>query len=328
MKIGIVGNGGIVQQALRSLKDAEIDTPALWCRNEAKGKPVCDAFGIPELYTDYDEFLKDQSYDTVYIGLVNSLHYEYAKKALEAGKNAIVEKPFTVNYSQARDLVDTANEKGVYVFEAIMSRYTKNYDGIIPALDEIGDVRLVLCNYAQYSRRYNTYLEGKVLPAFDPNLAGGALYDINVYCIHFVTGLFGKPRFAYYSAVKGFNGIDTSGTFLMDYGDFKAVCNGAKDSSSKSFSIIQGSKGYIEIPNRPGFVKDVTLHKNNEIRIIDAERLDDPMRLEFERIQDAITNRDDAKVYNWMNITLNVMYELQEARNDIGLVFPGDETQE
>lgn len=324
MKIGIVGNGGIVQQALVSLKNINIEVNALWCRNEQKGKILCDEFSIANQYIDYDLFLKDESYDTIYIGLSNSLHYEYAKQALINKKNVIVEKPFTSNYAQAKELVDLAQANKLYLFEAIMSRYTENYDAIVSNLDEIGDIKLVMCNYAQYSRRYDAYLKGEVLPAFDPKMAGGALYDINVYCVHFVVGLFGKPINSHYSAVLGFNGIDTSGTLLMDYGNFKAICSGAKDSSSKNFMIIQGTRGFIEIPNRPGFIYDVTLHTKETQRIIDVEKIEDPMGLEFTRIQDVIDKKDTAKMLNWLNQSLNVAYILEEGRKDISLNFPGD----
>ena len=104
MKIGIVGNGGIVQQALHCLQEEKIEMTALWCRNGEKGKPLCDQYQL-KLYTDYEAFLKDDSYDTVYIGLINSLHYEYAMKAVEAKKNVIVEKPFTSRYAEAVDLI-------------------------------------------------------------------------------------------------------------------------------------------------------------------------------------------------------------------------------
>jgi len=328
MKLGIVGNGMIVKGALSSLSCTDIEVRALWCRNEEKGKPLQEEYGFEKLYSDYDAFLADESFDTVYIGLPNGLHYEYAKKALEAGKHVIVEKPFTGCYAEASELFGIAEEKGLFLFEAIMSRYSKNYEEIVKHLDEIGDLKLIRCNYSQYSSRYDAYLEGKVLPAFDPEAAGGALYDINVYNVHFVTGLFGKPKFSYYMANTGFNGIDTSGILLMDYGMFKAVCVGAKDSASESGIVLQGTKGRIEIPNRPGIVKDVTVVKDDGNTVIDVQVMDDPMRIEFERINDVIDRGDCAAARLWMNSTLNAMYVLEEARADIGLVFPCDEVEE
>ena len=149
MKLGIVGNGGIVKTALNVLKDTDIIVSSLWCRNAEKGKPLVEEYDIPSLYTDYDVFLKDDSFDTVYIGLINSLHYEYAKKAILAHKHVIVEKPFTSTYEQAQELYELTRKNNVFVFEAIMSRYSKNYQNIQSVVSRIGEIKLDQCNYSQ-----------------------------------------------------------------------------------------------------------------------------------------------------------------------------------
>ncbi len=314
MKIGIVGNGGIVLSALNSLRGCGIPYTALWCRNAEKGKPLCEEYDIENLYTDYDAFLKDDSYDTVYIGLINSLHYQYSKQALLAGKHVICEKPLTGTYEEAADLVRTAKEQGVFLFEAIMLRYSPNYEKIAESLPEIGDIKLVISNYSQYSRRFDDYQNGKVLPAFDPKLYGGALYDINVYNIHTVTGLFGKPESFEYYANRGFNGVDTSGVLMMDYGTFKAVCTGAKDSESDSFTMIQGTKGYIKVPGRPGIVKNVvlSLHEGKTVSL-DVSEETDPMGTEFLRMEKVMNENDRKTAEEWLAKSLFTMEILAEA---------------
>ena len=122
MKLGIVGNGMIVKTVLNELKDTDIEATALWCRSEERGRPVAAEFGIEKVYTDYDAFLKNDSYDFVYIGLANSAHYEYTLQAIRAGRNVILEKPFTSTYEEARQLVEEAKERGVILFEAMLSR--------------------------------------------------------------------------------------------------------------------------------------------------------------------------------------------------------------
>ena len=72
-----------------------------------------------EVYTDYEELLEKTEADTVYIGLINSAHYPYAKQALLAGKNVILEKPFTGFYEETKDLEKIANDKKLFIFEAI-----------------------------------------------------------------------------------------------------------------------------------------------------------------------------------------------------------------
>ena len=98
MKLGIAGTGKIVEDALYAIRPvAQIELTAIFARphSREKGEAFAKEYGIPSVYTDYDEMLGDANVDTVYIGLVNTVHYEYAKRALLAGKSVIVEKPFT-----------------------------------------------------------------------------------------------------------------------------------------------------------------------------------------------------------------------------------------
>lgn len=325
MKIGVIGNGKIVQIAMQVMRMCNIEITALWCRNAERGKPLCDEFKCT-LYTDYDAFLKDPSFDTVYVGLINSLHYEYTKKALSAKKHCIVEKPFTTTYREAEELYEQAKNNNVYLFEAIMSRYSRNYEAIRRHLSDVGNIRMVRGSYCQYSSRYNDYKQGKVLPAFDPALSGGSLYDINVYNIHFAAGLFGMPQRVRYSALKGFNGVDTSGTAVLDYDGFISVCMGAKDCNAPSGTVIQGDLGYIEIPGRPGFVHNVTLHLNDGTEtVLDEAEETNPMAVEFLRIAEVLDAEDQETADQWMRSTLDVMKILTEARKDANIFFACDE---
>ena len=325
IRVGIVGNGGIVQQALECFREAGINCSALWCRNAEKGKPVAEKAGIKKVYTDYAEFLEDEDFDTVYIGLVNSMHYEYSLQALQAGKNVICEKPFTSTTEEMHTLRLVAQDRKLFLFEAIMSRYSQNYEAVRDHLKEIGDIKLITANYSQYSRRYDSYLQGTVLPAFDPALSGGALYDINVYNIHFVAGLFGRPEHVQYIANKGYNGIDTSGVVILDYGKFKAVCVGAKDCAASPHISIQGTKGVIETFSRPGIVRGMKIRiYGEEEKTLDVKDEGNPMANEFRIMSRVISNDDYDRTYEWLNASLTVMHILEDARKSAGIEFAAD----
>lgn len=328
MKIGILGSGMIVASALDAINSMKnVECMALWHREvDSEGATsLQNQYNIPKLYTDIDEFLKDDSFDVVYVGLINSLHYEYTKKAIEANKNVICEKPFTPTYRHGKALVELAKEKNLFLFEAIMLRYADNYEEIARHLNELGEITLIQCNYSQYSSRFDKYLKGIVLPAFSPELSGGSLYDINLYCIQFTIGLFGKPEKVHYMANIGHNGIDTSGILCMDYGKYKAICVGAKDSDSPARCTIQGHKGYIDMLSLPGKVEHVNLHlKGQEPRCIDIKDLGNPMLNEFNKIDQIINNKDYDRCYQYMDITLDVMKVLEDARMDAGIHFNAD----
>ena len=166
MKVGIVGNGMIVPIAIEAMLRAEIKVTALWCRNEAKGKPIVEKYQIQNQYTDYQAFLDDDSFDTVYIGLTNALHYQYAKDAILAGKHVIVEKPFTISTAEAKELHTLALEHECMLFEAILSRYSKNYEHLKDELQKIGKIKLIQANFSKYSSRYDEFRKGVITPTF------------------------------------------------------------------------------------------------------------------------------------------------------------------
>ena len=82
---------------------------------------------INKVYTDYDLLLSDDEVEFVYIGIVNSAHYEYGRKALLANKHVIMEKPFTASLAEAEDLQRLALERKLYIFEAVTPFYTHNF---------------------------------------------------------------------------------------------------------------------------------------------------------------------------------------------------------
>lgn len=248
MKIGIVGNGMIVNMFLQdgvSVSGAEFSALCVRPQSLEKGRLVAKKFQIPSVETDYETFLKKDSFDVIYLGISNAVHYEYAKKALEAGKHVIVEKPFTICAEEANALAALAKEKKLFLWEAFVIPYLPSYAVAKKTLNRVGNVKMIQCNYSQYSSRYDRYLNGEILPAFDPALAGGALFDLNIYNLHFIIGLFGMPKAAHYYPTLGYNGIDTSGIAILEYEGFQAVCCAAKDSSSPCFFTIQGEAGTL-----------------------------------------------------------------------------------
>lgn len=242
MNLGIAGNGKIVREFLsvvNQIDDLKVQAICGRPGSADRTKELANRYRIPATYNNYNDFLRDKSFDTVYIAVTNELHYEYAKKALKLGKNCIVEKPFTLTYDQARELFRIANSKDCYIFEAITSIFSKAYSEIQKQLPNLGPIRLVEANYSQYSSRYDDFKEEIIRPAFDVEKGGGALNDLNIYNLHIVIGLFGKPLSAqYFGNIQ--NGVDTSGVAILRYPGFICALMAAKDSFNDSYFNIQG----------------------------------------------------------------------------------------
>ncbi|MDT2759161.1 Gfo/Idh/MocA family protein [Enterococcus xiangfangensis] len=324
MKLAIFGSGKIVQEFLPLIKDLpEIQVKAILGtkRSQEKTEKLQATYGIEAAYTDIDECLKSTDFDTVYVAVPNHLHYAFAKKALAAGKHVICEKPFTLKYAELLELERLALEKELALVEAITNQYLANYQGIKEASQNIGQLKIIECNYSQYSSRYDAFKAGTVLPAFDPKKGGGALMDINIYNIHLVVGLLGKPqRVQYFANVE--RAIDTSGMLILDYGDVKAVCIGAKDSAATIRSTIQGNEGSVVVNGPTNTLESYTIESlAGEQETFDNKRHPHRMYDEFKQFSQVIKNKDLTFVKQQLEHSKIVMEIVETALADAGIVL-------
>ena len=263
MNLSIIGTGKIVHEVLPVIADTEgISIRSIWAREHslAKAQALAKEFNIPLATTDYASVLTDPQVDTVYIALINSVHYSYALQAIQAGKHVILEKPACLCYRELQHLATEARQRGLMLFEAVTLLHLPAFHLLCTELlPQLGTLCHVECNYSQRSTRLDAYLRGNVLPAFDPETGGGALMDINIYNLHFVLALLGQPLSVHYYCHRGYNGIDLSGTAVLEYGEQFALCTGAKDTDAPSFGLLQGDNGWLRIDGPVSTMSAITL---------------------------------------------------------------------
>jgi predicted dehydrogenase len=325
MKLGIIGTGKIVQEFLPWLAQFSGTELCAICstpRSESLAEKLCEQYGIPQHFINFNAML--EVVDTVYIAVPNAQHVLYIRMALNAGRNVIVEKPMTATAAEAEEMAALAREKGVFLFEAVTTQYLENYAKIRELLPRVGTVKLVQCNYSQYSSRYDAFCAGQVLPAFDPACAGGALMDLNLYNVSYVVGLFGEPKKVNYAANIE-RDIDTSGVLTLDYEGFKAVCIAAKDCAAPTRYVIQGTKGYILQKTSANICGALTFHANDgseEHFNLNGKRPREAA--EFETFARAINAGDQDLCNRMLDTSLAVSRVLTAARKSAGIVFPAD----
>lgn len=317
MNLGIVGAGMIVKDFLSFTHELpEIKLEAIVARNIENLKNLQNIYNIKQIYTDLDECLSSPSIDTIYVAVPNNLHYLVAKKALEAGKNVICEKPFTLNYHETVELFELAESKNLILIEAITNQYLPNYLEIKENLSQIGNIRLVECNFSQLSSRYEAFKKGIIAPVFDKNQGGGVLGDLNIYNIHFVVGLFGAPKNSeYYPNIV--REVDTSGILILEYDEFKVVCIAAKDTYNNSYANIQGDKGLIKVIGTLNEVPNYII-KNNEVEMkVNKNIHKHRMYSEFKKFIDVIDNKDFDFMQKQKEHSLAVMEIFDKSRKQI-----------
>ncbi|MDK2866724.1 MAG: scyllo-inositol 2-dehydrogenase [Clostridiales bacterium] len=264
MKLAVVGTGSIVDTFIQATEGVDrIAVTTVYSRDFERGKAIAKRYGIHKVETNFDALMADKAVDTLYLALPNSLHYDFALKALAAGKHVIVEKPFTGTLEQAEHLFEMADAHDKMVAEAMSVPFQPVFTKVKALLPKLGTIKLVQAQYSQRSSRYDRFVAGELPNIFNPKFEGGALMDLNVYNLGFITRLFGMPNEGSYYANRAENGVDTSGIAVLKYNGFTATAIAAKDSEGESFAIIQGDEGYLKIEGPVSVCRKVT-HFNSK----------------------------------------------------------------
>ena len=324
MKLGILGTGKIVQELMQVYDRLEVEETYLLTteKSRMKGELLAQKHGFSGVFTDYLQLL-NSPIDTVYIALPNHLHYSYAKAALEHGKDVILEKPATDNLRQLEELLTMARERGRILIEAVTVHQLPAFEKLKEAVAAMGKPRLAVLNYSQYSSRYDDFKRGVIHPVFDPEKAGGALYDLNMYNLHAALGLFGKPKSIRYRANVE-KGIDLSGILTLDYDDLQVVCLGAKDCQGENVSVLQSEAGVIRISEPMSRMTAFqVLPRNGSPETVDCGA-ENRMYTEFKSLLALMKDPKKEKLAYLQQLSLDAMAIMEEARHQVGIKFPGD----
>ncbi len=327
MNIATIGTGSIVDAILAAINELEdVTCIAMYSRKRETAQELAGKYGVSTIYTDLKSLFLDTKVDLIYIASPNNMHYEQAYQALQHGKHVVCEKPFTSTLQEAETLSALAKEKNLLLFEAISNIHLPNTKVIQEQLPKLGPIKLIQCNYSQYSRKYNDLLAGETPNVFNPQFSGGALMDINIYNLHLVMNLFGSPNAVSYSANQHANGIDTSGVVMLKYPEFIAECVGAKDSNSMNFVLIQGEKGYLQVDGGANGCRKIKLQIGNEpAEEYNAQTKSNWLYYEWEAFRDIHASGDYKRCYELLEHSESVMSVLMRARKDAGIVFAADQ---
>lgn len=247
LKIGMIGTNFISDdfcEAAAQVPGAELF--AVYSRKQETGDAFAAKHNIPRVYTDYDEFL-DSGLDAVYVASPNFAHCSQTLKALAHKKHVLCEKVMAVNEQEVRSMIDCARQNNVVLLEAMRPDFDPAYDLIEQNLPRIGKLRRATFEFCQYSSRYDSFREGIIQNAFNPELGNAAVMDIGVYCIHSLVRLFGAPKNVKAFSTKLSNGFDGSGIVLLEYEDMTAEAVYSKIAVSVNPSVLQGEDGSIMI---------------------------------------------------------------------------------
>ena len=323
MKIGILGAGGIANKVAPALVALpEITCYAVASRSVEKAEAFAKTYGFEKVYDSYEAMLQDPEVELVYVATPHSHHFDHMMLCLEHGKHVICEKAFTMNARQAREVCAAAAEKGLFVAEAIWTRYMPSRNMIQDVLDSgiIGKPNTLTANLS--------YVIADKTRIYDPALAGGALLDIGVYGLNFALMHFGSDIERMESSVaKMETGVDGMETNTLFYRDGRmAVLTHSVYCRSDRMGIIHGDKGYliVENINNPQSIQVF----NDEDQLI--ARYDVPAQVngyEYEFREAVRCIEEGRREADSMPLarTVEVMEIMDSLRKEWGVVYPQEQ---
>lgn len=320
---GIIATGNIAgcfAQDLALLPDHEI--AAVGSRNAERAQEFAKNHDARRSYGSYAEVIDDPDVDVVYVATPHSDHYATTKYALEAGKPVLCEKAFMMNSAQARELVDLARAKGLFLMEAMWMRTLPLHLELreLTRSGVIGEVRAVQAGFG-FVAEYDPQAR-----LFAPELGGGALLDVGVYPIAFAYHLLGSPRTVHAVGELAPTGVDRTfaATFGYDNGAV-ATLTGSLATTLPNTAWVSGTDGWIELHRSFHDTPRMTVHRLDEDQPREHTFDINGIGLTYEAQETARclrTGRTESELVT-LDDTLAVMELLDEVRAQVGVRFPG-----
>ncbi|MBE5979147.1 MAG: Gfo/Idh/MocA family oxidoreductase [Paenibacillaceae bacterium] len=320
MKVGIMGTGRIASVLAETMVQMpEVCLYGVASRSLEKAEDFAARFSIKKAYGSYEELAADSEVQLIYIATPHSEHSTNARLCLEHGKHVLCEKSFAANYSQAKEMIDLAQEKNLMITEAMWVRYMPMADTLKEVLASgiIGEPMTLTANLA--------YLVSDKHRIVAPELAGGALLDVGVYTLNFASLVFGDEITDITSSViKTETGVDAQNSITLLYpGGKMAVLNSSIQVLSDRQGIIYGTKGFLVVENINNF-ESISVYDTDRNMVESYQRPEQITGYEYQVLASKSAIEQGLTECPQMphETTLEVMKVMDELRKQWGIRYP------
>ena len=316
---GIVGPGTIANKFAQAIKNVEgAELAAVASRREETGREFARKYDIPKVFVGYEEMAGSDAVDAVYIATPHPFHKPCAELFLKAKKHVLCEKPICINAAQAVRLSECAKENGVFLMEAMWTRF-------LPAIKEAcaivqrGEIGEVLGVNADFCYASTPQEEAKL---FQNEMAGGSLLDVGVYGLHFAAMFLGNKPKSICAAAQVEEGVDCHTNVLMKYESGAMACiSSAINLYKPESAYIYGTKGYLYLPQFYG-ATDIFLNIGGQEQHIVKPGMGDGFE---EEICEACTciraGRTESDILP-LSESIEILKQMDEIRKQIGVKYP------
>jgi predicted dehydrogenase len=321
---GVVGPGGIAERFADGMRFAEGGRiTAVASRSQERAEAFADRHGVETRYGDYAALADDPDVDVIYVATPHSRHEDDTLLFVDAGKPVLCEKPFALHAGQARRMADAARARGVFLMEALWSRFLPTYRALTDVLAQ-GRIGEPLVVEADFGFRVPVMPEHRL---FNPALGGGALLDLGIYPLQLCSLVFGGPPDRMTAdGVVGETGVDEVMAAVLHHpGGRVGVIKAAIRVAMACTARISGSDGWIDVPAFMHCPDTITVHTPAGHETVDGHYDGDGLRFQIEHVQHCLADGLTESPAVPLDETIQLATTLDTLRAQLGVVYPGDE---
>ncbi|XP_038158867.1 trans-1,2-dihydrobenzene-1,2-diol dehydrogenase-like [Cyprinodon tularosa] len=231
--------------ALKTLPSEDHQVVAVAARKLEDAQEFAKKHSIPQAYGSYEELARDPNIDVVYVGVIHPYHLKTCLLFTNAKKNILCEKPLAMNTKEVKEILASAKKNNVFLMEAVWTRFFPASVEIrkLLAQGEMGEVKMVRADFGVPLLH--------VPRAVQKDLGGGALLDLGIYCLQFITMVFNgeKPEAVQASGVCLETEVDETVAVVLKFSRNRmAMFSCSAGVELPNDAIIAGTKGTIQIP--------------------------------------------------------------------------------
>ncbi|MBF4550814.1 Gfo/Idh/MocA family protein [Pseudoclavibacter sp. VKM Ac-2888] len=340
LRWGILGAGHIARRFAHEVpRHTRSAIAAVGARELSRAEAFAQELGVERAYGSYGELIADPSVDAIYLATINSTHHELALACIRAGKPVLVEKPFTLNAREAREVFAAAEQRGVLVVDGMWTRFLPQFTVTrqIAANGTLGRLVTAHANFAGI-------MEAPVPRIVDVEQGGGALLDIGVYSVAAVHDLMGSPIevAAAGNLLPGY-AVDGSASVIMRTASAVGTARCSFEGRAASSAEFVFERGIVELPGEffvPGMLRVSEFDRDGSEEATD-ESTDGvggatvsewdatvPGGFQFEAAEFArllAGGATQSPVMPWQ-ASIEILEVLDQARAAVGVVYPGETT--
>ncbi len=290
-------------------------------RDLSKAEAFAAELGFSRAFGSYEEMVSDPAVDVVYVATPHSHHHDHVMLCLQNGKAVLNEKAFALTLNEAKEMVDTARKKGLFLMEAFWTRFQPSFIKTVDIIrsGELGALKLVRSDFA-----FNAPKDPDAR-LYNVNLGGGSLLDIGIYPVFAALSLLGKPEKIKALATFAPTGAEESIAMVFRYpgGELASLF-----SSFETYSFVTTEYncefGSVRMARRWMAPTTVTVwHRDNREETFSFDQPGNGYQHEAAHVMECLDAGKTESDMQPLGFTLDMMETLDRIRKEAGIKFPG-----